>query len=79
MESENSQLDELQSAYKAAVEEWIGAIRREEELASGNHSVAEIDRWEQADFDEEALRSKAKAAKKNYEAGLREKFFDIPK
>jgi hypothetical protein len=67
MEQEEKGLDELQSAYKAAVEQWIGAIRKEEALASVNHSVAEIDQWEQAHFHEEDLRSKAKAAKKEYE------------
>ena len=68
-------LDQFQSAYKAAVEEWIAAIRQEEELASVNHSVAEIDSWEQAHFDEEEARNKALAAKKHYEDGLREQFF----
>ena len=71
-------LDEMQSAYKAAVEAWIVAIREEEALASVNHSVAEIDRWEHAHFHEEELRNKAKAAKKEYEGALRFKFFAIP-
>ena len=43
MENETAELDELQAAYKAAVEEWIVAIRREEALASVNHTVAELD------------------------------------
>jgi hypothetical protein len=43
-------LDELQAGYKAAVEEWISAIRKEEALASVNHSVAEVDLWENAGF-----------------------------
>jgi hypothetical protein len=43
-------LSELQSAYNVAVEEWIAAIREEEALASVNHSVAQIDQWEQAHF-----------------------------
>jgi hypothetical protein len=73
------ELDELQQAYKAAVEEWIAAIRQEEALASGNHSVAEVDQWEHAHFREEDLRAKAKAAKKEYEAALRFKFFGIPR
>ena len=47
-------LDRLQSAYKAAVEEWIAAIKQEEELASVNHSVAEVDTWEAAHFKEDA-------------------------
>jgi hypothetical protein len=65
-------LDELQSAYKAAVEEWIAAIKHEEDLASVDHDVAKIDLWEQANFDEDAVRSRVKAAKKRYEDALRE-------
>jgi hypothetical protein len=78
MEHDSKDLDELQGAYKAAVEAWITAIREEEALASVNHSVAEIDHWEQAHFQEEELRGKAKTAKKKYEAALRFKFFGIP-
>jgi hypothetical protein len=48
MSSEHPELDELQTTYKAAVESWISAIRNEEALVSANHSMAEIDRWEQA-------------------------------
>jgi hypothetical protein len=77
MENEISQLDQLQSAYKAAVEEWVEAIRREESLASVNHSVAEVDQWEQAHFHEDELRGKVKAAKKDYEDALRAKFFNF--
>ena len=75
MDRENPELDRLQDAYKAATDEWIAAIRNEEALASANHSVAQIDRWEQAHFREEDARNKAKAAKAEYEAGLRAKFF----
>jgi hypothetical protein len=75
MDTENAELDGLQAAYKAAVDEWLAAIREEEVLASVNHSVAEIDRWEGAHFKEEELRAKAKAAKSEYEAALRLKFF----
>ncbi len=71
------ELDQLQRAYKSAIEEWIAAIRKEEQLASMNHSVAQVDTWEQAHFDEEEARRKAKAAKVNYEAALRKKFFNF--
>jgi hypothetical protein len=77
MEVEESELDQKQGAYKAAVEAWIAGIREEEALASGGHSVAEVDRWEEADFREEALRKKVKVAKKEYEDALRLKFFDF--
>jgi hypothetical protein len=43
MSDEYPELDELQAAYKAAVEAWISSIRKEEALASVNHSVAEVD------------------------------------
>jgi hypothetical protein len=77
MKVEDSELDQKQNAFKAAVEAWIAGIKEEEALASGDHSVAEIDRWEEADFREEALRKKVKAAKKEYEDALRLKFFDF--
>jgi hypothetical protein len=77
MEHEVHDLDALQGAYKAAVELWIGAIRDEEALASVNHSVAEVDKWEAAGFREEELRGKAKKAKAKYEDALRQKLFGI--
>ena len=75
MSSEHPELDELQAAYKTAVESWISAIRNEEALVSANHSMAEIDRWEQAHLDEDDMRNAVKAAKENYEDALRAKFF----
>ena len=77
MAVEVSDLDQMQAAYREAVEQWIKAIREEEALASADHSEAEIDAWEAADFREEDAREKAKEAKKNYEAALREKFFNF--
>jgi len=75
MENDTSELDEMQSAYKVAVEDWIAAIKHEEALASVNHTVAEIDKWEGAHFKEDEIRSKVLVAKKKYEDALREKFF----
>ena len=75
MTTEHAELDKAQRAYRAAVEAWVAAIRHEEALASGNHSLAQVDRWEQTHFDEESARNKAKAAKSDYEAALRRKFF----
>ncbi len=72
---DTTELDQMQAAYKAAVEEWIAAIKQEEALASVNHTVAEVDKWEAAHFAEDDIRSKVKAAKKAYEDALREKFF----
>jgi hypothetical protein len=77
MSTEYPELDRMQRAYKAAVEEWLAAIRKEEALASANHTLAQVDRWEQGHFDEEKARDKAKAAKANYEAALRQKLFNF--
>ncbi len=77
MDDNVSELDQMQGAYKAAVEQWIAAIKQEEALASVNHSVAEIDKWEGAHFAEEDIRNKVKAAKKDYEDALRRKFFNF--
>jgi hypothetical protein len=41
-------LDQLQAAYKAAVDAGLDAIRREEALASVTHDVAEVDKWKRA-------------------------------
>lgn len=73
--SDHPELDKLQADYKATVDQWRAAIRHEEDLASVNHSVAEVAKWEQAHFEEDDLRAKVKAAKKLYEDALREKFF----
>jgi hypothetical protein len=75
MPENNLELDQMQSAYKTAVEQWIAAIKQEEALASINHTIAEVDKWEQAHFKEEEIRKRARAAKQNYENALREKFF----
>jgi len=75
MSSEHPELDELQTAYRNAVEDWIVAIRKEEALASVTHDVAEVDSWEQAHFEEDDKRNIVKSAKEKYEDALRAKFF----
>ena len=77
MDQDDAELDRLQAAYKAAVDEWIAAIRHEESLASVDHSVAKVDEWEAAFFASEEARAKAHEAKKAYEAGLRADLFGI--
>ena len=77
MQDDALKLDHLQDAYKAAVEDWINAIKQEEALASVNHSVAEVDKWEAAHFREDEIRGKVIAAKKQYEDALRKKFYNF--
>jgi hypothetical protein len=74
-DDEDAELDRLQSAYKAAVDRWVTAIRAEEQLASVPHTVAEVDTWENAHFLAEEARGKAEAAKADYEDALRSRFF----
>ncbi len=56
MEEVYPELDQLQHTYRAAVDEWVAAIRPEETLASINHSVAQFDQWEKAAFHRAAFR-----------------------
>jgi hypothetical protein len=75
MDNAKLKRDNLLSGYKAAVEEWIVAIRNEEALVSADPSVAELDKWERAHFVEDAIRKKVKTAKGQYEDALRSNLF----
>jgi hypothetical protein len=78
MADDTSELDQLQSAYQAAVEGWIAAIKQEEALVAVTpHSVAEVDEWEGAHFKEDEIRNKVLELKKQYEDALRLKFFNF--
>jgi hypothetical protein len=73
---ELAELDDLQAVYKTSLEQWIAAIRTEEALVLVTpHSMAEVDKWEQAHLDEDEARNKVLAAKEAYEDALRRKFF----
>ena len=70
------ELDRLQSDYRAAVDAWVAAIREEEALASGaDHSVLELDKWEQAHFHEHKLHKEVDYRKRLYEDAVRREFF----
>jgi hypothetical protein len=69
------ELDQLQAAYKAAVDEWVAAIREEEALASATRTVAELDKWEAACFAEDRQRREVIYKKRLYEDALRREFF----
>ena len=62
------------AAYKAAVEEWITAIREEESLASVDPTEAKLTIGNTL-TSEEAARNKAKKAKKDYEDAIRQGMF----
>ena len=75
MTNNSLELDQMQNACKAAFVECMAAIKQEENLASVNHEIAEVDKWEHAHFSEDDIRSKVKAAKRRYDDVLREKFY----
>ena len=77
MPTQDGNLDRLQAEYKAAVDLWIGAIREEEAHASGDHSLAEVDLWEQDAMKEDSLRQNVRTAKTAYEGAIRERFFNF--
>jgi hypothetical protein len=74
---DNSKLDELQQAYKQAVDEWIIAIRAEEALATPDHSEVAMERWDKAGFTEQDAQDKAKQARDLYKDALRQLHYGI--
>jgi hypothetical protein len=75
MAENQEELDRLQADYKAAVDDWVAAIREEETLASVTHNVAELDKWEDAGFREDRKRRQVIYKKRLYEDALRREFF----
>jgi hypothetical protein len=73
MPIEIAELDRLQQAYKAAVDEWIAAIRAEEALATPDYSLPAWEHWDQAGFKEQDAQDKARKAKEAYKDGLRQR------
>jgi hypothetical protein len=74
---EHLELLTMQKAYKTAVDEWVAAIRAEEDLASVQPTLSQVDEWEHAHFKEEDARNKAKKAKKDYEDAIRKGLFNF--
>ena len=73
---ENSELENLQRAYKQQVNQWVSSIREEENLASqADFTVIKLDQWEQARMRQEQAAEEVKTARKHYEDGLRESYY----
>lgn len=64
-------LHQLRLAYKEAVDEWVSAIRAEEELATPDHSMTAMEHWDAARFKEQDAQEKAAKAREAYKDGLR--------
>lgn len=70
-------LDNLLAAYKAAVEEWIAAIREEEKLALPDHSMRDWEIWDRSVLTEEEAGEKAQDARREYEDALRKQLLNF--
>ena len=64
-------LDSLRLAYKKAVNEWVDTIRAEEALATPDHSMIAMEKWDDAHFKEHDAHEKATEAREAYKDGLR--------
>lgn len=67
----NPELDELRQSYKAAIDDWVNALRAEEALATADHSMISMERWDKAGFAAEEAQKKAKTARDKYKDALR--------
>jgi len=70
---ENLNFDQLLKAYKEAVDRWVDAIRAEEALATDDHSMVAMERWDDAGFKLHDAELAAKKARDAYKNALRKK------
>ena len=64
-------LDKLRLAYKKATDEWVDSIRAEEALATSDHSMIAMEKWDAAHFLEDDAHTKANEAREAYKDALR--------
>jgi hypothetical protein len=64
-------LDQRRLAYKQAVDAWVATIRDEEALATPDHSMIAMEKWDDAHFREQDAQSSAKKARDAYKDALR--------
>jgi hypothetical protein len=65
--------DQLLTAYKHAVDAWIEAIETEESLATDDHSMKQMEAWDDAGFKVLDAEATAKKARDAYKSALRKK------
>jgi hypothetical protein len=64
-------LNQLRLTYEQAVDEWVAAIRDEEALATPDHSMTAMEKWDDAHFREQDAQSSAIKARDVYKDALR--------
>jgi hypothetical protein len=70
---ENPDFDQLLKSYRDAVDDWVDAIHAEEALATDNHSMVEMELWDDAGFKLQDAELVAKKARDAYKNALRKK------
>ncbi len=70
---EHSDFDQLLASYHQAVDHWIAALRAEEALATPDHSMVAMEKWDAAGFAVQDAEAVAKKARDQYKAALRKK------
>lgn len=70
-------LDQLRNAYKQAVDQWVDRIRAEEALATPDHSMIALEKWDDAHFAEHEAHEKATVARDAYKDALRQVNYGI--
>ena len=66
-----AELDQLRLTYKQAVDNWVEAIRAEEALATEDHSMVAMEKWDDAHFREQDAHARASEARDAYKDQLR--------
>jgi hypothetical protein len=64
-------LDQLRLDYKKAVDEWVNTIRAEEALATPDHAMIAMEKWDAAHFTQHDAHTKATEAREAYKDTLR--------
>jgi hypothetical protein len=70
---DDQDFDQLLRSYKQAVDAWVGTIRAEESLATEDHSMVQMEKWDDAGFKLHDAELTAKKARDAYKNALRRK------
>ena len=70
---ENLDYDQLLHDYKQAIDAWVDAIHAEENLATEDHSMVEMEHWDTAGLNVHDDELAAKKARDLYKNALRKK------
>lgn len=69
--------DQLLKTYRIAVDNWIDRIRAEESLATEDHSISQMELWDDARFKVNEAAQAAEGAREAYQNALRERNYGI--